>query len=92
LYGAYFIGAMLFFNSLMCSYEHNNLEYEYLLKSYFGFVIGGIIFFLMGIIVFPYRAFGILRRQVRFLILINFNNIINIIIFKLIVKYLLLFI
>lgn len=64
MYGAYFIGAMLFFNSLMCSYEHNNLEYEYLLKSYFGFVIGGIIFFLMGIIVFPYRAFGILRRQI----------------------------
>jgi len=48
----------------MYSYEHNKLESEYLLKSYLGFVIGGIIFFLMGIIVFPYRAFGVLRKQV----------------------------
>ena len=64
LYGAYFIGAMLFYNSIMFSYQHNNLEYGYLLKSYFGFVIGGIIYFLMGILIYPYRAFGILRRQV----------------------------
>ncbi|ORX80429.1 hypothetical protein BCR32DRAFT_293874 [Anaeromyces robustus] len=64
LYGAYFIGAMLFYNSIMYSYEQNNFESEYLLKSYFGFVIGGFIFFLMGIIVYPYRAFGILRKQI----------------------------
>lgn len=64
LYGAYFIGAMLFYNSIMFSYQHNNLEYGYLLKSYFGFVIGGIIYFLMGILIYPYRAFGILRRQI----------------------------
>ncbi|ORX47655.1 hypothetical protein BCR36DRAFT_584756 [Piromyces finnis] len=64
LYGAYFIGAMLFYNSIMNSYKNNKLDSEYLLKSYFGFVIGGIIFFLMGIIVFPYRAFGILRKQI----------------------------